>query len=256
MAEYHIAKNINVGLDFDGVLAHGINAKVRYAKEWFGVGLKDYQTKKAAFNELMKKLGKDVNYKHFMDRLNEEHIMEYEVPKGCIDILKKLYSEGFRFAIVTSRNKHDYPYAKIFVEHYFKGIIRYMHNTRDEPKDVFVRRLRIRAYVDDDISKLIQLEDTPSQLIYYRQRENKDVNIPFSKKLSIFRSTRYHEVKDWNEFYEVLRQLKEMHEAVCWKYDIKNDSFHLKEIDDYCRELSSRRIKGIIEEYKRKARWH
>ena len=29
----YIAKNINVGLDFDGVLAHGFNAKVKYAKK-------------------------------------------------------------------------------------------------------------------------------------------------------------------------------------------------------------------------------
>ncbi len=52
MRNEHIAKNINIGLDFDGVLAHGINAKIRYAKKWFGVNLKYSQTKKSGFNNL------------------------------------------------------------------------------------------------------------------------------------------------------------------------------------------------------------
>ena len=256
MSSEYTAKNINLGLDFDGVLAHGINTKIRYAREWFGVELKDYQTKKAGFNELMKKLGKSLDYRDLMDKLNEEHILEYEIPAGCINVLKKLYSEGFRFAIITSRNEHDYPYAKIFVKHNFSGIIRYIHNTKDEPKDVFVQKLRIRAYVDDDLKKLTELENTPAQLLYYRQRENKGINLPLSRGLGILHLPRYHEIKTWQEFYEAMHRIKEMHESVCWKYGIKNDSFRLKDIDYLCRNLGKRKLKSIIDDYRKAAAWH
>ncbi|MCX6707638.1 MAG: hypothetical protein NT001_05875 [Candidatus Woesearchaeota archaeon] len=238
------AKEIIVGLDFDGVLAHGLKAKIKYAKEWFGFDLALDQTKEKGFNALMKSLGKKVNYRNLMDPLNEQHIMEYEIAKDCKAILERLYSESFRFVVVTSRNEHDYPYAKMFIEKNFSGIIKYMHNTNDEPKERFVKRLRIRAYMDDDLKKLIELRGLPCQLIYHRQPENSSTNLPL-----IGRSD-FYEVRTWIGFYDVMHHIKDMHEAVCWANGIRNDSFHLKEIDEKCRKMNMNDKKRLIEECK------
>ncbi len=105
-----------VSLDFDGVLAQGLKAKINYAKQWFGVDLGIDQTKESGFNELMKRLGKNITYRSLMDPLNEQHIMEYEVPDDCIETLMRLYSQKCRFVVITSRNNHDYPFAVQFIE--------------------------------------------------------------------------------------------------------------------------------------------
>ena len=110
MANYFV-----VSIDFDGVLAHGISAKIKYAKKWFGVDLRFSETKKEGFESLMKKIGKTVTYRDLMDRLNEEHIMEYLAPDNCVNVLSSLFREGYRFAVVTSRNEHDFPYAVKFI---------------------------------------------------------------------------------------------------------------------------------------------
>ncbi|MBD3303615.1 hypothetical protein GF343_00565 [Candidatus Woesearchaeota archaeon] len=41
----YIAKTVITSIDFDGVLAQGVNAKIKYAKKWFGVDLALEQTK-------------------------------------------------------------------------------------------------------------------------------------------------------------------------------------------------------------------
>ena len=64
--EYHI-----VSLDFDGVLAHGVEVKIRYAKKWFGLDLALHETKKDGFEAKVKQLGMDISYRDLMDPLNE-----------------------------------------------------------------------------------------------------------------------------------------------------------------------------------------
>lgn len=248
--ESHIAKNIIVGLDFDGVLAHGLKAKLKYAKELFGLDLRLNQTKEEGFNKLVQSLGLKINYRSLMDPVNEKHIMEYEVPPNCVDVIKKLYEEGFRFVIVTSRNNHDYPYAKLFVEKYFNGVIKKVYNTRNEPKDRFVYKLKARAYVDDDLKKLIELENTSARLIYYRQAENKHIDLPLSMK------TKCIEIYDWVSFYKIIHQLKEIHEAICWFHNLKNNIFNLKEIDKHYKNMSLDEIKELIRKYRLKKHWH
>ena len=220
----HIAKNIIISLDFDGVLAHGLRIKKKYSYEWFGMNLSLSQTKKEGFEALAHQLGKkDINYRSLMDPLNEKHIMEYEIPPGCIHILKKLHSEGFRFVIITSRNDHDYPYAKQFVKHKFGHLIKYIHNTRNKPKNEFVRKLHPRVHIDDGLKKLIELTNEPIGLCYYRQPENSHINLPLG-------TSRIKEINRWEEFYNFCHELKTMHEAICWKYELNNNYRHNTQI--------------------------
>ena len=80
----YTAKDFVVSLDFDGMLAQGLELKVKYAKEWFDVGLMPSQAKSRMFNHLMSATGRtDINYRSLMDRINSDHIMEYSIPQGC-----------------------------------------------------------------------------------------------------------------------------------------------------------------------------
>ena len=88
----------------------------------------------------MKRLGKEINYRSLMNPLNEQHIMDYEVPSDCLPVLTTLYSQGCRFVVISSRNDHDYPYAVQFIEEKFGGLIKYVHNTKHEPKGKFISR--------------------------------------------------------------------------------------------------------------------
>jgi hypothetical protein len=239
----HIAKNIIVSLDFDGVLAHGLRIKKFYAKKWFGMDLSLSQTKKSGFEDLAKHLGKkDINYRSLMDPLNERHIMEYEIPHNCISVLKKLYGEGFRFVIITSRNDHDYPYAVKFVKHTFGGLIKYVHNTREEPKNAFVRHLHPRIHLDDGLKKLKELVGEAISLFYYRQPENSHENLSFG-------TTRIKEIHRWDEFYGFCHELKALHEAVCWKFDLENDYRHNTQIVRLLEHMSGHDKQHLLEEY-------
>ncbi|RLE48067.1 hypothetical protein DRJ25_00800 [Candidatus Woesearchaeota archaeon] len=171
-----VEKYFVISFDFDGVLALGYDVKVKYAKEWFGVDISPESSKKAGFEALMRSLGKQVSYRDLMDPINEEHIFEYKVPDGAIEVLGRLFEKNCRFVVVTSRNQHDFPYAQEFIREKFTGLIKYIHNTNDQPKADIIERLRPMAHVDDDVHKLEELRNLPVKRVYFRQVENKSVD--------------------------------------------------------------------------------
>lgn len=215
-----IAKNIIVSLDFDGVLAHGLDIKKKYAKEWFGMHLHLEQTKKDGFEKLVKETRrKNINYRSLMDPLNEKHIMEYKIPHDCIKVLTQLHKEGFRFVIITSRNDHDYPYAKKFVSHHFGHIIKNIYNTRNKSKDEFVKKLKPRIHMDDGYKKLLEIQDNPIHCLFYRQPENFHVS-----------QNKFKEIQSWKEFYNECHRIKSLHEVICKKYNIENNYHNISKI--------------------------
>jgi len=163
-----------ISLDFDGVLAQGFDVKKKYAKKWFGVEITPDSSKKEGFNTLMKTLSKNINYRDLMDPLNELHIMEYTLPQGCVEVLNRLFTQNCRFVVITSRNEHDYPYAVKFIKKNLDGLIKYIHNTKNEPKNRLIERIRPRVHVDDDLTKLEEIRQFPVELIYFRQIENQN----------------------------------------------------------------------------------
>lgn len=226
-----------VSVDFDGVIAHGLNAKIKYSKKWFGVDLNFNQTKEKGFNELMVSLGKPFNYRSLMDKLNEEHIMEFESPPDCKESIQNLFNKNFRFVIITSRNNHDYPYAVAYVENRFGKLIEYIHNTKNEPKDKFVKRIHPKIHVDDDLTKLVQLLDCPVELIYFRQPENSSVDIPNNLRHRIW------EVSSFTEIESIAIYLKKIHSNICEKYNIENSWKNTSKIFELYHQLKNQDIK-------------
>lgn len=235
-----------VSLDFDGVLAHGYKVKMKYAKEWFGVELKLDQTKKEGFEALMKKSSKNITYRNLMDPLNEQHIMEYEVPSKCAAVLAELYAQNFRFVVITSRNDHDYPYAVAFIKEKFGDLIKYIHNTRNEPKGMFVKRLKPRVHVDDDLNKLLELYDYPVELVYFRQPENIGQKIPTTHKNRIIEATSFEEVKI------IIQQIKDLHAAICWKENIQNNWTNVGTMFAHMRMLTQREKATLLNKWKQR----
>jgi len=231
-----------ISLDFDGVLAYALTLKLKYAKEWFGVNLTLSQTKKEGFNKLMESLGKnDINYRKLMDKIVEEHSMEFEIPQNCIPVLKRLHNQGFRFVVITSRNDHDYPYAKSFIKTKFGNLIKYIHNTKDEPKEKFVKKLKPRIHLDDDLYKLQALINVPLHLVYYRLPDNQQINLKNDNQL--------FEVDNWLDFESLCLYLKQIHEAICWSYGLKNVYSNNKSIYKIYNLINSDQLQKLIKEY-------
>jgi hypothetical protein len=229
-----------VSLDFDGVLAQGYKAKIKYAKEWFAVDLTLDQTKKEGFEALMKSSGKNTSYRNLMDPLNEQHIMEYDVPTGCIKALSELYAKNCRFVIISSRNDHDYPYAVQFIKSKFGDMLNYIHNTRNEPKGLFVKRLKPRVHVDDDVSKLLELLEYPVELIYFRQPENEGQEVPLAHKNRIWQAESFADVQI------IIERIKALHAAICKKENIQNRWTNVGRIFVVLHSLSQNEINELL----------
>jgi histidinol phosphatase-like enzyme len=90
-------ENIIVVLDFDGTIASGERAKIKYSKEFFGLKVDNHHITRDTYP-----LGRE-KYEQLMKYVTTEGIMEFKLEKGVRKFLGKLYSDGFRFAIVTSR---------------------------------------------------------------------------------------------------------------------------------------------------------
>lgn len=239
----YIANNIIVSLDFDGVVGHGLEVKKKYAKEWFGVDLKLHQTKKEGFEDLMKSLGREeINYRSLMDKVAEEHTNEYKIIPGTKLALNSLYDQGFRFIIITSRNDHDYPYAKKFVEEEYGKLIKNIYNTKNKPKTEFAEKLKPRIHMDDDIVKLTELEMQPVEKLFYRQPENEHMNF------SDYSNYEIKEIKNWSEFYLHCLNLKERDEAICWKYKIENKWNNIGLIHEIIAKENN--LDELVKEYK------
>jgi hypothetical protein len=243
MANDHIADTIILSLDFDGVLGQGLPVKIKYAKAWFGLDLALDQTKRKGFEDLVRSLGRsDLTYRMLMDRINAEHSMEYQIPPGCRETLTSLHAEGFRFVVITSREDNEFPPAMAFLKKNYSGLIHNVHNTRNEPKGRFVDRLKPRLHMDDDLSKLVSIHDYPVELAYYRQPENAHQNLQGSHQ-------RIVEMRTWSEFHSYCIFMRSMHEAICWKYGMKNRYSNIREMFGLKQNLNEDQQAALLREY-------
>ncbi len=240
-----VARNIIVSLDFDGVLALAHDAKIKYAKEWFGLTLHYGRTKKDDFDRAAHKAGLHLDYRtDFCDRLNAEHLMEYTIPPYCRATLRTLHAHGFRFVVITSRNDWELKQAKRFIKRHFAGLINYVHHTSNEPKAYFVKKLHPRIHLDDDLYKLEELSECPVEPYWFRQPENAH---------HTNRNRRIKSVPDWQDFRRRCFRLQQLHEAICWRHGIKNSWHNLKHIYERLHQLSEREREQLLAEYARSA---
>ena len=262
----YVAKEFIISLDFDGVLALGVEVKLKYAKIWYGVKPSLAQTKSSGFNALMKSIGKpEIDYiRDFRNHLVNAHQMEFKVPPHSQQVLVELHRQGFRFVVITSRLDYEYVPALHFLKRNFGGIVKKVVNvkpggdkrtfhgriietlfhTRDEPKDKYVKRVGARIHVDDDLFKLKALLNTPAEAVYFRQPENQGKNVPITLR-------RVYEFRQWKEFYTYAKLIRDFHEAICWKNNLENNQKNLPKIADTYRSMDAGEIQQVLLDYRK-----
>lgn len=173
-------KEIRVGLDLDGVVAKhslgGLWVKVRMIKE---AVLKSSHSKKYFFPKTK------------LEQLAWVIINWYRVPdKKGINLLKSLGQKNFRFYLISSRLKFNYPSTIKWLKRYelFDLFEKIFLNTKDENPICFkvekVESEKIDFFVDDDLEVLIALCQTKAKLFWVvpghrngdENHENKIVN--------------------------------------------------------------------------------
>lgn len=172
-------KKIRVGLDLDGVVAKhslgGFWVKVRIIKEAI---LKGANSKKYYFPKTK------------LEQLAWMAINWCRVPdKKGIDLLKSLSEKKFRFFLISSRLRFNYPSTIKWLKKY--GLLnlfeKVLLNTKDENPIYFkvekIESEKIDFFVDDDLEVLIALCQTKAKL-FWVVPEHRNGNENHEKKIT------------------------------------------------------------------------
>lgn len=237
MGNSYVAENIIVALDFDGVIAFGEPAKIKYVKILHSLDVNENQITKDTYPLGPKK------YRELMDQVGSKYIMDFALAPKCKEVLDTLYIQGFRFVIVTSRFDFEFEACKDFCK-FHKLPIKYFHNTNESSKDYLCNKLHVRAMIDDTLSKLTELKTSPFLRFYY--------NAPWNAHIRTVDKD-FINVKSWKEFYDWLIYVKQMHEAISYNTDIKNNVFGLAALYNFWRDnpaLCKKYLKDYTKESK------
>ena len=153
-----------VGLDFDGCIAYGANAKIRFAKEQWGLELPVGQTAEDTFPHGPQR------YREMMDVVGRR-IDEYELAPYCGEALERLREKGFSMVVVTSRADYELDAAKHFIGKHNLPIDD-VHNTSRGDKKAVCQQLGAVALLEDSLWKLVELQETGIALYFIKQLWN------------------------------------------------------------------------------------
>lgn len=217
MLASYVARTIPVALDFDGCIALGEHVKIKYARLYHKIDISPRQCMKETYP-----LG-SVMYKQLMDRVMEESTDEYTLDPHCKEVLEQLAHEGFTFSLVSSRYGKTLETCKAFIKKNKLPITQF-YGTHDMPKNEICKRISARAMIDDTLQKLLDITENPMQLYFLRREWNTHEQL--TKELN----KRIYELSDWKGFAFKLREMKQMHEAICYYKGWINSDSHLSEI--------------------------
>ncbi len=270
-----IAENIIVTLDFDGCIAIGDHVKIKYARILHGINLKSEQCSKEYYpypypdkhlmgltkeqknklpDEDKKKVKENAEkYLEMVAVASGDKILEHNLDPQCKKVLNSLYNQGFRFAIITSREGKLFKACKKFIRYHGLPIINFHGTGRKEidyiSKGYFVKKLKARAMIDDISYKLEELVGAHAHLFFlvrpWSESELPHLTPALRKRITV--------IKDWREFYNGLMAMKELHEAICYHQGWKNDYKIVKDIFNFWwdnTELCKEYVKKYKEEVK------
>ena len=176
-----------LGLDFDGCIAYGANAKIRFAKETWGLELAIEQTTEEVFP-----LGPQ-RYRQMMDIVARK-LDEYELAPYCKEVLEGLAKADLGLAVVTSRYDYELEAAKWFIKNH-RLPISDIRNTKGGGKRATCNEVGAVAFLEDSLWKLVELKDTGIALYFMKQGWNVHEQ-PKASQLEFVVS-----VNDWQHFY-------------------------------------------------------
>ncbi len=219
----HIARNIIVGLDFDGTIAYGAQLRVWCTRKFYGVSLTVQQILGETWP---KELGKE-KYRRMADAADSEYMMMQQLAPSCKEVLTQLHNGGFRFAVVTSRAAKLIGPAMAFVKHHALPVT-YFHATDHSPKSYLINKLHARAFLDDGLYNLQPLQGSFVIPFFLRQQWNVHEPAPPVESGVVT-------VAGWQAFGRWMLYLKEMHEAICYFNRIENAYYNLPKIAAFWR---------------------
>ena len=189
---------MNIGIDFDGVIADTAGLKVRLAKELLGM---DLSVENASRSKMLE-LGIDVKTydKTFKAIIMNEESHKIPLVNFAKETIDRICTEhpADRVYIVTSRSDFEVPYLKRIMNDKqirYHGLI----NTSDKSKNSVCLENNIRAYIDDDLFKLEQINNGHTHLFFLSRPYNEN---------TIIQNPNIMRVKDWMEFYEKIKCLR------------------------------------------------
>src|SRR3990167_8674782 len=209
--------------------------KIKYAKEYHKININPKNSVKETYP-----LG-SVMYKQLMDRITVEHMDEYILDPHCKEVLDALRKESFIFTIVTYRANKSLEACRAFVKKQNLPI-QAIYGTNDQTKANICKKIYARAIIDDDLKKLLECTDTAMHL-FFLQREWNTHEILQSKEIS--------SLTDWREFAQKLREMKKMHEAICFYKNWVNSDTKIQEIHNLIKK-DPFLVQRCLLEYKRK----
>jgi uncharacterized protein len=185
---------VNIGIDFDGVIIDSSHLKIQIAKENFGLEL----TPETAFkdNILRSGVSQDDYNRLFRGILASEKRYSVERIPWSKEMINKLYRHNGVY-IITSRHNEDIPFIKDILKH---DEINYheLINTSDQSKNNACLENKIRIYLDDDVTKLEQINNDYTKCFLLDKPYNKDVK---------FDGKRIERVDNWRDFYAKIKYL-------------------------------------------------
>lgn len=189
---------MNIGLDFDDVIATTIYLKHRMAKELFGVeGIPSYRFKEGwVVGEGRMTKGQ---YRKLMNTVcgDREIGLKAAPVKGAEIFIPKLQKDGHHLIIITSREDSEFEVAREWCRQ--KGYeFEYISVGYGKDKKEPAKGLQI--YLDDDLSKLLPLVSIVPHLYLFSRDHNREVELPENIK----------RIDSWEDFYKEINLLSKV----------------------------------------------
>lgn len=183
---------MRIGLDFDGTIADASGAKMRYARERWGVTLDRAQTMRPGAIPL---IGRERYETMIADIFGTPLTLEMEPMPGAVDVLQRL-ADAHDLFVVTARLDHETGFATTWLQR--RGIaIRELRNSARGRKAAPCIALRLD----------VMLEDSPGELAALPPQVRAPVLLATPYNAEEVRADHWHEVPDWAGFEALCARL-------------------------------------------------
>lgn len=185
---------MEIGLDYDGVIADPSKAKSEQAKKMYNVDISPSMFKKEL---VIPKFLTEEQYRQVQNKVYENKDLSLSLPpvKGVLDYLPKLLKELHMVTVITSRHSNSADVAQEWLvkNSLFIPVIGVPYPL---PKTEACRGLDV--YVDDDLDKLAPLIDIVPNRYLFSQPYNKHEDLEsIAKRIDTWQNL-YFEIKRLN----------------------------------------------------------
>ncbi len=162
---------MNIGLDFDGVIADSTGIKLNLAKELFGATIKPNQWRRDII--LGEKLLAEDAYDHVQELVygSDEYGFKLTPIVGALDSINILLQSNHTLTIVTSRVEHKLEIAEKWARTHDIALP-LIGAGRNKSKAPYLEGFDI--FVDDGLQKLLHVVDTVKHCFLFDQPYNSD----------------------------------------------------------------------------------